>query len=357
MDRPLTGAVVGLRMGRNHARAMAEIPDTDLVALCDLDTDVLADVADGLPPGAPRPSVFTDYGAMLAETRPDIVAVATPNRLHAEMTIAAADCGVRAVCCEKPIAVDLGEARRMTAACEAADVRLIVNHQRRLGSDFQWMRRQITSGKIGDVYLIRGTCAGDLLSDGTHLIDSALYLAGDPGWSWVFAGYHRDDDSGDETSGGGYHASGGWRFGHPIETGMVTVAQFTDDLRVELLTGDLRVPGRPYHDVEVLGSRGALWRRGDQDEQNVLRRDAGGAWRPAEDAPGNTRRGTIPESYRRLARLLREGAGDADHPLGLPYALRGFELIMGAYESGRTGQVVRRPVSQERYPLAVALGL
>jgi hypothetical protein len=43
--------------------------------------------------------------------------------------------------------------------------------------------------------------------------------------------------------------------------------------------------------------------------------------------------------------------------MGAPYTMRGFELLMGSYESARTRTVVTRPVAQEKYPLAVELGL
>jgi hypothetical protein len=55
--------------------------------------------------------------------------------------------------------------------------------------------------------------------------------------------------------------------------------------------------------------------------------------------------------------LVRNGKSDTDHPMGAPYAMRGFELLMGAYESARIRNIVRRPVTQEKYPLAVELGL
>lgn len=354
MGEQLRGAVVGLHMGRAHLRAMLENPDIEVVALCDLDAQARAEaLAEAVAAGG-QPAVFADYAELLANARPDLVAIATPNRLHAAMTIQSVEAGVRAVCCEKPLAMDLREARRMTAVCREAGVPLVVNHQRRLGSDFVWLRAQLEAGALGEVYLIRGTCAGDLLSDGTHLVDSALFLAGDAAWEWVFAGWHRDESGGDAVSGGGYHATGGWRFGHPIETGMFTVCQLAAGPRIELLTGDLRVPGRPYHDLEVIGTRGSLQRAGDKLGENLFRRAADGAWEPVAVPVGEA---AIPASYRRLVEVLRTGGTDAEHPLGAANALRGFELLMGALEAGRTGQVVRPPVSQERYPLAVALGL
>lgn len=347
----LTGAVVGLHMGRAHLRAMVADPDIEVVAICDLDPQARAEALDGLDA---QPTACADYAEMLATARPDIVAIATPNRIHAAMTIEAVAAGVRAVCCEKPMAMHLGDARRMAQACRDAGVPLIVNHQRRLGADLVWMRHQIIAGAVGEVRLIRGSCAGDMLSDGTHLIDSALFLAGDPEWSWVFAGWHRDEDDGDAQRGGGYHAVGGWRFGHPIETGLVAVAQLAGGPRVELYCGDLRLMERPYHDLEVIGGDGALWRSGDELGRNLFRRGTNGQWE-AVSPPAGT--GAIPASYRRLAELLQSGGADTEHPLCADNALRGFELLTGALESGRTSTVVRPPVVQERYPLAVALGL
>lgn len=358
----MKAAVVGLRMGAYHAKCLASLPDVHLVAVCDLD-GALADKVSaqcGASAGAGEPPVpYTDYAAMLREARADIVGIATPNRLHCEMTLAALEAGARAIYCEKPIAVDLGEARRMVDACRAAGVPLIFNHQRRTGPDFAWMREQIEAGTVGEVYLIRGTCAGDMLSDGTHLVDSVLYLTGDAEWDWVFAAHHRTpggDETGgtDRANGGGYDKVSGWRFGHPVEDGMMAVVEMESGLRVELLTGDLSQPGRPYHDIEVIGTEGSLWRSGDRGEHNLFRRTAGG-WESVAGVP--SRRDLVREAYARTVELVNEGKPDSEHPMGSPYAMRGFELLMGAYESARTRTIVRRPVAQENYPLAVELGL
>jgi len=46
-----------------------------------------------------------------------------------------------------------------------------------MGPDLLEMRRQVDSGALGDVRLIRATCDGDLLSDGAHLVDLLRWLA------------------------------------------------------------------------------------------------------------------------------------------------------------------------------------
>lgn len=357
MGGRLTAAVVGLHMGRAHLRAMLDHPDVEVVALCDLDDATRAKAGDEARAAGAEPVLYGDWAAMLAEARPELVAIATPNRLHARMTCEAVAAGAKAICCEKPMAIDLAEARRMVDTCRAAGVPLVINHQRRVGSDLRWMRQQIADGALGEVSLVRGTCAGDMLSDGTHLIDSALYLAGDADWEWVFAGWHRDEDGGNAATGGGFDLVGGWRFGHPVEHGLFAVCQVAGGPRIELLTGDLRVPGRPYHDLEIIGSRGSLWRAGDQLGANLFARGADGSWVAVPDPTAAGALPAIPESYRLLVDIVRAGGDDSTHPMGAANALRGFELLIGALESGRIGQVVRRPVTQDRYPLAVALGI
>ena len=401
MGNKYKGGVVGLRMGLNHVLALAKHQDVELAAICDIDgnlanwmADQIAGIKDesaddsvgqskkdfaesGRPaspytgPVQPRPNVYTDYSAMIKTEGLDIVSIASPNRFHSAMTIEAAKAGVKAICCEKPIAVDLKEAREMASVCGETGTKLIVNHQRRLGSDFNWVREQIQSGALGDISLIRGACAGDMLSDGTHLIDSSLFISGDVDWSWVYASHNREDyeaaarkaaesEAGGgqtQTSGGGFDATGGWRFGHPVEDGMFTVLQLETGIRIELFTGNLRPMERPYHDIEVIGTKGSVWRSGDRGGENLFKRGNSGEWEAVTDLDTKVSQDNIQASYNRLVELLKTNAPDTDHPLGTPYTMRGFELLMGIYESARVGEIIHPPVTQEGYPLAIQLGI
>ena len=149
-------------MGALHARAMASLEEYELVAVCDIRKEVAEAIADEL--GC---EVYTDYDAMLAEVRPDVVAIATPTYLHAEMAFKAIEAGVRGIYCEKPMATNLADARKMVELCRERGIALAVNHQRRLSAVHYKMRRLLEEGAIGEVYLIRGSCGGDVMSDGT----------------------------------------------------------------------------------------------------------------------------------------------------------------------------------------------
>ncbi|HUT18007.1 MAG TPA: Gfo/Idh/MocA family oxidoreductase [Anaerolineae bacterium] len=342
---PLRAAVVGLRMGRGHARSMHELDAYQVVGLCDLNAELAEELAAGAFPGA---KAYTDYEEMLAAEQLDVVAVATPTDSHARLTIAAAEAGVRGICCEKPMATDLGDGRAMVRACAKHGVQLIVSHQRRMGPDLLTMRRLIDEGAIGEVYLLRGGCQGDLLSDGTHLIDSLRWLAGDQPIRWLLGQIYRDPPDPQEEHGIGYHRSGGFRYGHMVENGAMAVFEFESGLRAEMFTGGMHMRGRPYQDYEVFGSKGRLWRYGDRAQPPLrIQDEQGGGYREVvndADAPASSHA----NMYAAFARTILEGA---PHSLSGESGLADLEVIMAIFESARTHSRIEFPLEQEAYPL------
>jgi predicted dehydrogenase len=97
------------------------------------------------------PRLYDSWQELLAtETDLDIVQIAAPNNLHAEITEAATVKGCHVIT-EKPMAATLDQANRMVAACEKAGVRLMVNWPTAWSPAFQEMERVILSGEIGDL--------------------------------------------------------------------------------------------------------------------------------------------------------------------------------------------------------------
>jgi 1,5-anhydro-D-fructose reductase (1,5-anhydro-D-mannitol-forming) len=78
----------------------------------------------------------------------DAVYVATTNDLHHGQVLAAAKAG-KHVLCEKPLALNLAEAREMVAACKAAGVVMATNHHLRNAATHRAMRAAIKEGRIG----------------------------------------------------------------------------------------------------------------------------------------------------------------------------------------------------------------
>lgn len=152
MVRQLGWGVIGIGniVQSTMAPAMVEEAECDLVAAVSRDQGRADEFADRF--GARF--AYTDYDEMLANPEVEAVFIATPNIFHPEQVVAAAEAG-KHVLCDKPLAIDVPEARRALAACEAAGVKLGINfHNRHL----PWVKdvtSVIRDGVIGDVELVQ----------------------------------------------------------------------------------------------------------------------------------------------------------------------------------------------------------
>ena len=88
---------------------------------------------------------------MLDKERPDFVDVCSWHQQHAEMVIAAAARKPKAIICQKPMAVSLGEADDMITACARNNVKLIIAYQRPHHAAWIKAREMIRQGAIGKV--------------------------------------------------------------------------------------------------------------------------------------------------------------------------------------------------------------
>ena len=97
---------------------------------------------------------YTSYDEMLRNPEVTVVAIHTPNALHARLAIAAARAG-KHVFCDKPMATSVADAERMVAECDKAGVKLGVFFHNRFMPCFTDTRRLIASGEIGEVQLVQ----------------------------------------------------------------------------------------------------------------------------------------------------------------------------------------------------------
>ena len=135
------------KVGQLHARALRDLPEAKLVAVCDTSADRANAFA--AEHGA---SGFTGVGAMLAEAKPQVVLICTPHPLHAAPAIQAAEAGVH-VLVEKPMAANLADCDAMLAAAKKAGTQLGVISQRRFYLPVERMKEAIDAGRIGQPVL------------------------------------------------------------------------------------------------------------------------------------------------------------------------------------------------------------
>ncbi|HEX9841554.1 MAG TPA: Gfo/Idh/MocA family oxidoreductase, partial [bacterium] len=118
-------AVLGLgNAGWNlHLPALADLPTATTVGACDLDPARRDRAA-----ARWRVPVFGDFDAMVRETHPEVIVVATPPPHHADACLQAFSAGCHVIC-EKPLATTLAEGRRIVEAARAAGRRLALNYE------------------------------------------------------------------------------------------------------------------------------------------------------------------------------------------------------------------------------------
>jgi predicted dehydrogenase len=154
-------AVVGLgMMGTTHFKAYREIPEAELVAVCDVDARKLAGdwsgAAGNIDTGAAQRTdlsglrAYADFGDLLKDKGVDAVDICLPTFLHAPMAIRALKAR-KHVICEKPMARTAREARQMVKTAARKNRFLGVAHVLRFWPEYLAMKEMMDSGRYGRI--------------------------------------------------------------------------------------------------------------------------------------------------------------------------------------------------------------
>ena len=142
-------------------------------------------------------TLMTEFADAVADPHVKAVALATPHSLHVDQIIAVAAAG-KPVWSEKPLALNLAEAKRAVAACRNAGVVFALGNNKRCFASMRELKRTVTEGVIGDVLHIEAQFCnehstrvmggwrddpneapgGGLTGAGLHLIDAFVNLVG-----------------------------------------------------------------------------------------------------------------------------------------------------------------------------------
>lgn len=148
-------ALIGCGMiSPNHINAALK-NDLEIVALCDL-VEENREKALALIPEEKRSGVtlYADYNQMLAQQKPELVAIALGSGLKKRISVDCMRAGAHVIV-EKPIALSLAEADAMIATAKECGVRLCVNHQLRFGTTVRALKAEVEAGHFGK--LLHGT--------------------------------------------------------------------------------------------------------------------------------------------------------------------------------------------------------
>lgn len=147
MNGTLRAALIGTgKISEEHLKFLSRDARATPVGVCDLSPSLARYAATRFEAGAP----FTDYRAMLAEARPDVVHVLTPPHTHVPIVTDCLQAGAHVIV-EKPAAPTVAEASALWDLAERSGKRLIENHNYRFNTPIQRMLGAVREGSIGDV--------------------------------------------------------------------------------------------------------------------------------------------------------------------------------------------------------------
>jgi predicted dehydrogenase len=135
--------------------AFAQSRSTKLVALVSGDRKKAEAIAAQAGVDAKKIYDYKGYDRMRDDGAIDAVYIALPNHMHAEYTVRAAAAG-KHVLCEKPMALNVGEAQQMIDACKRADRRLMIAYRIQYEPHNRFIQQAVRDRRFGRVSLIEG---------------------------------------------------------------------------------------------------------------------------------------------------------------------------------------------------------
>ncbi|WP_298314748.1 Gfo/Idh/MocA family oxidoreductase [uncultured Aquimarina sp.] len=193
MKKELNFAIVGCgRIGNRHAGHINN--NGTLKAVCDIEFDKGESLAKEY-----NATAYASIEEMLAnEPNLDLVAICSPNGLHAKHSIQSLKAGFH-VLCEKPMAINVYDCGEMIKVAERANKRLMIVKQNRFNPPVEATKNLIEDGKLGKIYSAQLNCfwnrnpdyyknswkgtldldGGTLYTQFSHFIDLMYWMVGD----------------------------------------------------------------------------------------------------------------------------------------------------------------------------------
>jgi len=325
----------GYAMAYQHGEGYRLLGDRcEMVAVA----DIVQEHADAFAEHYGVPRTYLDYHEMLAREGLDIVSVCTWPHLHEQMVLDCAEAGVKAVHCEKPMALTWAGCKRMASVCAEKGVQLTFNHMRRFGRPARTAKAMLDAGEIGE--LVRLEFGRSNLCDyGSHQFDMTNYFNDQTPAQWVLAQIDYRTE----------HRV----FGAHQENQAIAVWEYANGVHGLAMTGYGRDVAGAHN--RLVGTEGVIELEPSGENMPVLRmrRKGGAAWEAVDcggenvHGPGYHERGVA-----QVVQCLEDGT---DSELGAQNALQATELIYACWESCRRRGRVDLPLDIEDNPLVAMI--
>ncbi|WP_099221696.1 Gfo/Idh/MocA family protein [Listeria costaricensis] len=178
---------------QKHFPALVKLTEkVELVAFCDIVLDRAVEAAKTY--GSADAYTTTDYKEVVADASIDVIHVLTPNISHSYITVDALE-GGKHVLCEKPMAINYEEAKKMLDAAKRTGKKLTIGYQNRFRADSQVTYQACRNEELGEIYFAKAHAVrrrgvptwgvfpdkekqggGPLIDIGTHALDLTLWF-------------------------------------------------------------------------------------------------------------------------------------------------------------------------------------
>ena len=341
MEKVFRFGIVGCGViSATHAKCIAELPNAELVAVCDIVEEKARRLA-----AEYSVEVYVDYQRMLERSDIDIVTVLTPSGLHAKIAIDAARAG-KHVIVEKPMDVTLAQADAMIEAASSAGVKLCVISQHRFDPPVVALKEAIHSNKLGQLNFggshtkwyrsqeyydsgdWRGTWAldggGALINQSIHYVDLLTYIMGPVAEISAYTATRAHERI-------------------EVEDIAVAAVKFTSGA-IGLLEGNTAAYPGLCARLDIYGSDGSVVIENDRVKDWNLR--CGDTYL-SDDGPVGLIAGTSSHdiwhhSHKKQIADMLAAISENREPLVNGYeGRRALQIVLAVYESSRTGKPVR----------------
>ncbi|UXE67942.1 MAG: Gfo/Idh/MocA family oxidoreductase [Chryseotalea sp. WA131a] len=147
--------VIGIKgMGWTDLQSMMKIPDTQVVAICDVDENVLSERKEELKKGGLEVKAFVEYRKMLEDKDIDVVIIGTPDHWHCLQMIESCSAG-KDVYVEKPVGNSMQECNAMMAAQKRYSKAVQAGQWQRSMPHFVDALTYLKSGKLGKIRTVK----------------------------------------------------------------------------------------------------------------------------------------------------------------------------------------------------------
>ncbi len=342
MSKKIGYAVVGLGVGKSHAKAAYASQNADLIAVCDLIPEKLEKAKEAFE----GVLTYTDFAEMLKNPDINIVSIAVPSGDHAKLAIEAMEAG-KNVLIEKPIDITIAAALSIEEARKRTGMIAGVVHQNRNNANMKPMMDAIAKGEFGDIFYgdfevkwyrtqqyyddggWRGTWemdgGGSLMNQAVHTVDLMQWIMGDVESVTSQIGiYAHKIDTEDFTASL-----------IKFKSGAVATFVSTTNAYPGLNTG-IKLYGTKGS-IECDGDSVLLWKREDareNEEDDMITNYAGNSAATALDP-------TLCTGHASMVEDMIAAVRDKRNPQIVPLeAVKSVRIVNAIYESAKTGKTV-----------------